>query len=137
TPVTAEAAKPETAKPGDNAKPEAAKPGDNPKPETAKPAETPKTAEAPANPNAPLYALGVGLLELALEGKQQENGAFGQAIIAEIYLDWLKNEPELKVQPVDRDKARQEIETRLKRATEIDNYNAQYHAERGLNLAWL
>jgi hypothetical protein len=100
----------------------------------AEPAAVPEIDD---NPGAPIYALAVGLLEVALEGDKAGDDAFGQSIIAKVYLDWLDNEATLKQQPLDRDKAREEIETRLARALEKDDYNATLYADRGLNLAWL
>jgi hypothetical protein len=107
---------------------------------TTSPAEAPVAEDkAPelANPSAPIYALGVGLLELALEGEDVQGSGFGEAVVATVYLKWLKEENDLKTQPVDRDKARAEVETRFEHAVKIDNYNAKLYADRALNLAWL
>jgi parvulin-like peptidyl-prolyl isomerase len=101
--------------------------------------DKPEAKKADANPGAPCYAVAVALLKVALEdsGKDQRRGAFGEEIVAVIYLDWLNNEAEVKNQPVDRDKARQEVETLLAKAIVSDNYNGELLAARGTNLAWL
>jgi hypothetical protein len=85
----------------------------------------------------------IALLKLAQEnsggatGNQQSSPVFGQEIIASVYLDWLDNEAEVKSQPLDRDKARNEVETLLASALKSDNYNGELLAQRGMNLAWL
>jgi hypothetical protein len=95
-------------------------------------------AAAKQDPSAPCYALAVALLKMGeQDSKGTQRGAFGQEVVATIYLDWLDHEGDLKSQPLDRDKARQEVEDLLATALKSDNYNGKLYADRGANLAWL
>lgn len=112
---------------------EAGKPAEAPKSED-KPAETtPKAEEAPI----PLYALGIGLLTKSMQDKGEQAGAVSYYMISKTYVDWLQDEKELKRQPIDRDKARLEIEKDMNEAIKSLDYNASAYALQGLNLAWL
>jgi hypothetical protein len=104
----------------------------------ADPSSSPDTSKPEVDdPSVPIYALAAGLLQQALEGEDPVGSAFGEGVIAKVYIDWLKSVEDLAGQPVQTDQAREEIEKRLARAVEMDNYNAFFHAQRGLNLAWL
>ena len=109
------------------------------------PAETTDEAaadEAPAVDPAneapkPLYALAVGLFKLAIQDEKDPAGYFPYYIIGRTYLDWLADEDAQVLQPINRDAAREDIETNLARAAERYDYSAMLHASRGVNLAWL
>lgn len=99
--------------------------------------ETVSMGAPAADPTVPLYALAIALLTKGLADDNGEGGRFAHYMIARLYMDWLADTARLKDQPIDRDKARQSMEDHLKAAAESDNYNAQVHAIRALNLAWL
>jgi len=91
-----------------------------------------------ADPSAPIYALGIALLEKGIkDSNSQGDTSFAHYIIAKTYMDWLGDDERLKKQPINRDKAREAIELHLKATVESQDYNAMAFALRGLNLAWL
>jgi len=108
--------------------------------EGAKPGELPHEIEVPRPPESepiPLYALAIGLLREALNERGSEAGPMSYFLIAKVYMDWLDDAQELPRQEIDRDKARQEVETALAEVVKRDEYSGLGHAMRGLNLAWL
>ncbi len=111
----------------------------------ADPAAAPAEDAEPANPvmkadgttPMPIYALGIGLFKLALQNDKQSDASFLHYMLAKTYLDWLKDEDVYATQPMDRARARQEIEQSLALVVKSFEYSPLVHANRGLNLAWL
>ncbi len=85
----------------------------------------------------PIYALAIGLLETAAQNEGATATALPHYLVAKTYSDWLEDEEMLKLQPIEREKAREAIEKELASVVEKDNYNADAFAMRGLNLAWM
>ncbi|GEM_PF-2413389 len=96
----------------------------------------PATGEEP-EVITPIYALAVGLFQLAIQQDEDNVGWFPYYMTGRVYLDWLDDTDRHDKQPIDRELARQEIETSLARAAEGREYSYLLHAARGLNLAWL
>lgn len=85
----------------------------------------------------PIYAMAIGLFQLAIQQDEDQVGWFPYYMTARTYMDWLDDTDHQDRQPVDRDAARPEIETSFERAAQGREYSYQLHAARGLNLAWL
>ncbi|MCC7479330.1 peptidylprolyl isomerase [bacterium] len=86
--------------------------------------------------DTPVYALAIGLLEMAAQSEGATSSSLPHYLIAKTYNEWLEDEEMLKLQPIEREKARELMETALAQVVEKDNYNADAYAMRGLNLAW-
>lgn len=106
---------------------------DAPADEVETPAATPEEPEAPVA----IYALGIGLLKLAVQEQDSRAGYLPYYMMAKTYLDWLDDEDAYVAQPLDRPVAREEIEENFYMVAERFEYSPLVHAYRGLNLAWL
>jgi parvulin-like peptidyl-prolyl isomerase len=105
--------------------------------DAAEATDEPATNEEPEEEHIPIYALAIGMFKLAIQDQVDKVGPFPYYMIGRIYTDWLADEDHQEQQPIDREKARQEVEDNYGRAAEGMDYNYVLHAERGLNLAWL
>jgi hypothetical protein len=109
---------------------------DAPEADAATDAAAEDAAAEEAEVKTPIYALGIGLLKNAIQNAGAgDTDHFPYYMIAKTYIDWLDDETNLPSQPVERDAARAEIEEKLARVVEMDNYSAVAFAYRGLNLA--
>jgi hypothetical protein len=102
-------------------------------------AEVETSAQPPAGDETPvsIYALGIGLLKLAVQEQETGVGYLPYYMMAKTYLDWLDDEDAYEAQPLDRPVAREEIEEDFAMVAERFEYSPLVHAYRGLNLAWL
>jgi hypothetical protein len=112
---------------------DAAKPAETPAAEPKKIDMTPKAEEQPV----PLYALAIGLLTKSLQDRGEQAGPGPYYMISKAYVNWLQDDKELKRQPINRDKARQDIAKMMDQAIKSLDYNSSAYALQGLNLAWL
>jgi hypothetical protein len=88
--------------------------------------------------SAPLYALAAGLLETARQGAGDSRGDdFPYFMESKVLVDWLADEENAAAQPIDRDAARQELDTLLAEVVKRNTYSATAHAWQGLNYARL
>ncbi len=88
-------------------------------------------------PPVPLYALAIGLLLKGLQDRGENAGYEPYYLIAKTYVDWLQDEEQLKLQPVNREQALLKIDECITRVVKSLEYNGAVFALQGLNLAWM
>jgi hypothetical protein len=85
----------------------------------------------------PIYALAAGLIEKGIQDSNNAQDQFPMYMEAKILSDWLKDSAEANKQPVKTADARAQLEKLLVEVVKGNNYSANAHAMRGLNLARL